>query len=83
MVLKHKEITFHINNYAYTVDIGPDIDDEVENGLKRFLEFNKDITTQELLLAYLRKTQELINFKKGIENQVQDLINFKDKKITS
>ena len=83
MVLEHKELTFHINNYAYTVDIGPDLDNEVENGLKKFLEVNKNITTQELLLAYLRKTQELIHFKKDVESKVQDLINFKRNKINS
>ena len=83
MILKHKEITFHINNSAYTVDIGPDLDNEVENGLKKFLEIDKPISTQELLLAYLRKTQELIYFKKDIENQVEDLNNFKQTKINS
>jgi hypothetical protein len=81
MVLEHKEITFHINNCAYTVDIGPDLDNEVENGLKKFLELDKDLSTQDLLLAYLRKTQELIYLKKNIENQVEDLVNFKQTKI--
>ena len=81
MVLEDKKITFHINNYAYTVDIGPDMDNEVKNGLKKFIELDKNISTQELLLAYLRKTNELIHFKKDIENQVQDLINFKETKI--
>ena len=81
MILEDKKITFHINNYAYTVDIGPDLDNEVENGLKKFIEIDKNISTQELLLAYLRKTNELIHFKKDIENQVQDLINFKETKI--
>ncbi len=81
MILEDKKITFHINNYAYTVDIGPDLDDEVENGLKKFIQLDRNISTQELLLAYLRKTQELIDFKKDIENQVEDLVNFKRNKI--
>jgi hypothetical protein len=76
MTLEHKEIIFRINNMAYTVDIGYDLDNEVEGGLKNFLNLAENISTQELLLAYLRKTQELIYFKKDIENQVEDLINF-------
>ena len=83
MVLDNKKITFHINNYAYTVDIGPDLDGEVEDGLKKFLDLDSNITTQELLLAYLRKTQELIHFKKDVEGKVQDLINFKRTKINT
>jgi len=81
MILEDKNITFHINNYAYTVDIGPDLDDEVEKGLKKFIDTTKNISTQELLLAYLRKTQELIHFKKDIENTTENLLNFKENKI--
>jgi len=81
MILEDKNITFHINNYAYTVDIGPDLDDEVEKGLKKFIDTTKNISTQELLLAYLRKTQELIHFKKDIENTTESLVNFKENKI--
>jgi len=81
MILKNKELTFHINNYAYTVNIGPDLDNELESGLKQFLDLSKDISTQELLLAYMRKTQELIHLKKDIESQVQGLENFNNLKI--
>jgi hypothetical protein len=81
MILENKNVTFHINNYAYTVNIGPDLDDEVKNGLKKFIDTTKNISTQELLLAYLRKTQELIDFKKDIENTTENLLNFKENKI--
>ncbi len=77
MIVEHKELTFHINNLAYTVDIGPDLDNEIEDGLKRFLDLGEDLSTQELLLAYLRKTQELIQVKKDVENTIQDLSSFK------
>ena len=77
MTLEHKEIIFHINHMAYTVDIGYDLDNEVEGGLKKFLNLTENISTQELLLAYLRKTQELIYLQKDIENQVEGLMNFK------
>jgi hypothetical protein len=81
MTLENKEIIFHINHMAYTVDIGYDLDNEVEDGLKKFLNLTENISTQELLLAYLRKTQELIYFKKDIENQVEDLIKFEQTRI--
>jgi hypothetical protein len=76
MILQHKEITFHINHIAYTVDIGPDLDNAIEIELKRFLDLNKNISTQELLLAYLRKTQETLTLKKGINNQIQTIESF-------
>ena len=76
MILQHKEITFHINHIAYTVNIGPDLDNEIENSLKHLLNLDKNISTEELLLAYLRKTQEFISLKKDIENQVQTLESF-------
>lgn len=69
-----KQITFHINHAAYTVDIGEDKDNRLEDGLKKFLSTEKNLNTQELLLAYLKKTQELIEFedelKKIIDNSI-------------
>ncbi len=79
MVLKHKEITFHIENSAYTVDIGPDLDDEIIDGLKQFLNIEKEISIPQLLSAYLRKNSELIDFKKSTENTFQNLNNFNNK----
>ncbi len=79
MVLKHKEITFHIENSAYTVDIGPDLDNEIMDGLKQFLNIEKEISIPQLLSAYLRKNSELINFKKNTENTFQNLNNFNNK----
>lgn len=62
-----KKITFHINNAAYTVDIGEDLDNSLENGLKKFLSTEKNLTTDELLLAYLRKTQELVYYEQKLK----------------
>ncbi|MEA2049111.1 MAG: hypothetical protein U9O56_00035 [Campylobacterota bacterium] len=63
-----KKITFHINNNAYTIDIGADIDGSLENGLKKFLSTDKNLSTEDLLLAYLRKTEEHSNFEKGLKD---------------
>ena len=66
-----KKITFHINNSAYTIDIGEDADNALENGLKRFLSTDRNNTTDDLLLAYLRKTQELLIYKDKLEQIMQ------------
>jgi len=48
---------------AYSINV----DSELEDDLKNFLPQNQNVTTQELLLAYIKKTQEFAKFKKEIE----------------
>jgi hypothetical protein len=48
---------------AYTINV----DEELEVDITKFLSLEKHINTQELLLAYIRRTQEFHNFKKDIE----------------
>lgn len=48
---------------AYTINV----DSELEEDLNTFLPLDTNVTTQELLLAYIRKTQEFSKFKKEIE----------------
>jgi hypothetical protein len=48
---------------AYTINV----DEELESDIIKFLSLEKHINTQELLLAYIRRTQEFHNFKKDIE----------------
>ena len=76
-----KSITFHINNEAYTVDIGEDPEDKLQNGLKKFLTTEKNLSTAELLLAYLRKSQELLNFEEEVKEQVEQLPSLDDLKL--
>jgi len=68
-----KNITFHINNEAYTVDIGEDPEDKLQNGLKKFLTTEKNLSTAELLLAYLRKSQELLNFEEEVNAEISKI----------
>lgn len=68
-----KDVTFHINNEAYTINIGEDEDDLLENSIKKFLSTDDPLTTKEVLLAYLRRTQEFVNFQKDIEEQIDAL----------
>ncbi len=56
-------MTFYINNMAYTINV----DEELEPDISKFLSLEQHINTQDLLLAYIRRTQEFHNFKKEIE----------------
>lgn len=60
-------MTFHINHKAYTVDIGADEDHKMEQGLKKFLDLDKNIDTSDLLLAYIKKTYELAELERSLE----------------
>lgn len=60
-------MTFHINHKAYTVDIGEDSNQAIENGIKKFLNLDKNIDTTELLLAYIKKTHELVELEKSLD----------------
>ncbi|RBQ28239.1 hypothetical protein ACNSOS_02545 [Aliarcobacter vitoriensis] len=59
-----KELTFHINNMAYTITA----DEELEQELCKYLDINKNNETKALLLAYLKLTQEYRTFKKEVED---------------
>lgn len=76
-----KSITFHINNEAYTVDIGEDLDNKLEDGLKKFLTTEKNLSTAELLLAYLRKSQELVNFEEEVNEEILKIPSLEEFKI--
>jgi len=60
-------MTFHINHKAYTVDIGEDSDHKMAEGIGKFLDLEKNIDTSELLLAYIKKTYELVELERSLE----------------
>ena len=66
----NKNITFHINNEAYTIDIGEDSNNHLKDGLQKFLTTEKNLSTSELLLAYLRKSQELVTLEEEIQEEL-------------
>jgi len=68
-----KDVTFHINNEAYTINLGDDTDDLLESSIKKFLSTDKPLTTKEVLLAYLRRTQEFVNFQRELEHEIDSL----------
>lgn len=71
----NKNITFHINNEAYTIDIGEDPNNHLRDGLKKFLSTEKNLDTSELLLAYLRKSQELVSLEEQIQEELLAIPN--------
>ena len=68
----NKEITYYINYRAYTINV----DEDMEKQLTKYLDLNKDNNTKDLLAAYIRVTQEYLNFKKDVENISDKLARF-------
>ena len=59
-----KDLTFHINNKAYTISV----DEELEKELCKYLDTEKNNETKALLLAYLKLNQEYRSFRKEVED---------------
>ncbi|QKF73049.1 hypothetical protein AFAEC_0874 [Aliarcobacter faecis] len=68
----NKDITFHINNLAYTINV----DEELEKELCKYLDLSKNNDTKELLIAYLNLSQEFRVFRKNVEEITEKLSGF-------
>lgn len=68
----NKEITFHINNMAYTINVTPNMEKE----LTKFLDLEKNNDTKDLLAAYIRITQEYSTFKEDVNQLSSKLARF-------
>ena len=67
-------VTFHIQNEAYTINLGDDLDAVLlKKELLKFLSDDMNIGTKDLLTAYIRKSQELLAYKKEITRVSQKL----------
>ena len=67
-----KDLTFHINNKAYT-NSG---DEELEKELCKYLDTDKNNDTKSLLLAYLKLNQEYRTFRKEVEDIANKIAGF-------
>lgn len=67
-----KDLTFHINNKAYTISG----DEELERELCKYLDTDKNNDTKSLLLAYLKLNQEYRTFRKEVENIANKIAGF-------
>ena len=72
-MIQSKQLTFHINNLAYTINVG----ENIEKDLVKYLPSGRNLTTKELLAAYIRMTQEFNTFKDDIESISSRLPNVK------
>ena len=68
----NKEVTFHINNMAYTINV----DETIYKELSKYLNLEKNNDTRDLLAAYIRLSQEYNIFKKDIEDLTTKLSRF-------
>jgi hypothetical protein len=68
----NKEVTFHINNMAYTVNV----DEKIYKELTKYLDLNKNNDTKDLLIAYLQLSQDYHLFKKDVEDITNKLARF-------
>lgn len=79
----NKDITFHINNVAYTVNIGEDSGHKLEQGVRKFLNLDTSLHIEDLISAYLKKTNELIEFEEKLkiimDNNIPTLDKSKNK----
>ena len=67
-----KDLTFHINNKAYTISG----DEELERELCKYLDTDKNNDTKALLLAYLKLNQEYRTFRKEVEDIANKIAGF-------
>ena len=67
-----KDLTFHINNKAYTSSG----DEELEKELCKYLDTDKNNDTKSLLLAYLKLNQEYRTFRKEVEDIANKIAGF-------
>jgi hypothetical protein len=68
----NKEVTFHINNMAYTINV----DESIYKELTKYLNLEKNNDTRDLLAAYIRLSQEYNTFKNDIEDITNKLSRF-------
>ncbi len=68
----NKEVTFHINNMAYTINV----DEKIYKELSKYLDLNKNNDTRDLLAAYIRLSQEYNIFQKNVEDITNKLSRF-------
>lgn len=79
----NKEITFYIDHVAYTINIGKDDSGDLEKTIKQFLSTDKNLETKEVLFAYLKRTEELIQLKeqvRALTHTIPSLEKFKTQK---
>jgi len=73
----NKAIDFHINHKVFSVSIGEDSDNKIQDGIRKFLNIDTNLNTQDIVLALIKKTHELVELEKSLEKLSLDLDNIK------
>ena len=68
----NKEVAFHINSMAYTINV----DEKIHKELSKYLDLSKNNDTRDLLAAYIRLSQEYNVFQKDVEDITNKLSRF-------
>ena len=68
----NKEVTFHINNMAYTISVNENMFKEI----KKYLNIEKNNDTKDLLVAYLHLSQDYHLLKQDVQNITEKLSRF-------
>jgi len=69
------KLIFYINNEAFTIDLKEESNNQLKESLQNSLPLDRTITTQDLLLAYIHKSQELLSLENRIQNELIKLEN--------
>ena len=69
------KLIFYINNEALTIDLEEESNSQLYESLKESLPIDRTITTKDLLLAFIHKSQKLITLENEIKNELLKLEN--------
>ena len=64
------KLIFYINNEAFTIDLKEESNNQLEVSLQNSLPTDRTITTKDLLLAYIHKSQKLLTLENEIQNEL-------------
>ena len=67
-----REVTFHINNMAYTISV----DENMFKEITKYINLDKNNDTKDLLVAYLHLSQDYHLLKQDVQNITEKLSRF-------
>lgn len=76
--MEDKIIHFNINHKVFSVNIGLDKDNQIEDGIKKFIDPKDSLTVQDILMAYIKKTHELVEYERslyGLSHKIENIKN--------
>ena len=76
--MNNYNLNFYVNNFSYAINIeGSAHKEELKNELMANLPTNKNIDTKTLLMLYIQKTNEFLEYKEEV-NKIIDKIEDSD-----